>query len=154
MAEDTPSKPATPPIAIAVFDIDGVVRDVSGSYRRALADTVEQFTGQLSTAYRPKVTDIDQLKGEGLWNNDWEASRELIYRHLERQGHDRAQCPMDYDQLVAFFQSRYRGYGDDPAAWEGYITQEPLLMTAAYLPSLTQNKIAWGFFSGAMRDEA
>ncbi|MEO1592696.1 MAG: HAD-IA family hydrolase, partial [Cyanobacteria bacterium J06632_22] len=30
----------------------------------------------------------------------------------------------------------------------------PLLMTAAYLPSLTQNKIAWGFFSGAMRDEA
>ena len=31
-------------IMIIVFDIDGVIRDVSGSYRRALADTVEYFT--------------------------------------------------------------------------------------------------------------
>jgi HAD superfamily phosphatase len=30
--------------SIFVFDIDGVIRDVSGSYRRALADTVEYFT--------------------------------------------------------------------------------------------------------------
>ena len=29
--------------AIAIFDIDGVIRDVGGSYRRALADTVEEY---------------------------------------------------------------------------------------------------------------
>ena len=64
-------------LAIAVFDIDGVLRDVSGSYQRALADTVEKFTdGQ----YRPTDDEIDTLKGEGLWNNDWEASQELVYR--------------------------------------------------------------------------
>ena len=65
---------------IVVFDIDGVVRDVSGSYRRAIADTVEYFTTQ---AYRPTPLDIDQLKSEGVWNNDWEASQELIYRYFE-----------------------------------------------------------------------
>ena len=155
MTEDSPANATASPIAIAVFDIDGVVRDVGGSYRRALADTVEQFTGQLSSvAYRPTAADVDQLKGEGLWNNDWEASRELIYRHLEQQGMSRAQCPLDYDQLVNFFQSRYRGGSLDPAAWAGYITQEPLLMAPTYLPTLTHHRIAWGFFSGAMRDEA
>ncbi|MBC7824487.1 MAG: TIGR01548 family HAD-type hydrolase, partial [Candidatus Parcubacteria bacterium] len=64
--------------AIVVFDIDGVVRDVSGSYRRALADTVEQFT---QNAYRPTSQEIDLLKSEGTWNNDWEASQELVYRY-------------------------------------------------------------------------
>ena len=45
--------------AIVVFDIDGVIRDVGGSYRRAIADTVEHFTGGAS---RPTLTDIDALK--------------------------------------------------------------------------------------------
>ena len=143
------------PAAIAIFDIDGVVRDVSGSYRRALADTVEQFTGQLGeTADRPTPIDIDQLKSEGHWNNDWEASRELIYRHLEREGQSRSQISLNYDKMVEFFQSRYRGRSSDPNSWEGYIAHEPLLMTQDYLSELTQNKIAWGFFSGAMQDEA
>jgi len=57
---------------IVVFDIDGVVRDVSGSYRRALADTVEHYTGG---EYRPTSEDIDRLKAEGTWNNDWEGSQ-------------------------------------------------------------------------------
>lgn len=48
-----------------------------------LADTVEQFT---QGAYRPSPEDIDQLKAEGIWNNDWEGSMELIYRYFESQG--------------------------------------------------------------------
>lgn len=86
--------------AIIVFDIDGVVRDVSGSYRRAIADTVEYFTTQ---AYRPTPLDIDQLKSEGVWNNDWEASEELIYRYFETQGQSREQLQLDYSAIVAFF---------------------------------------------------
>lgn len=134
--------------AIVVFDIDGVIRDVGGSYRRALADTVEQFT----SAYRPLAADIDTLKTEGLWNNDWEASRELVYRYFEAQGHSREQQAIDYDQLVAFFQSRYRG--SDPENWTGYIRDEPLLLQPAYLEQLTDADIAWGFFSGATRGSA
>jgi HAD superfamily phosphatase len=135
--------------AIVVFDIDGVVRDVGGSYRRALADTVEQFT---AGAYRPSEVEIDHLKSEGIWNNDWEGSQELVYRYFEAQGKSRAEITLNYETLVAFFQSRYRG--TDPVNWNGYICTEPLLLEPSYLESLTAAGIAWGFFSGATRGSA
>ncbi|MBD2250254.1 TIGR01548 family HAD-type hydrolase [Nostoc parmelioides] len=135
--------------AIAVFDIDGVIRDVGGSYRRALADTVEYFTNQ---AYRPTSLEIDELKSEGIWNNDWEASQELISRYFAAQGTPREQLRLDYNTIVAFFQSRYRG--PDPDNWTGYICDEPLLLQPSYLEQLTQAGIAWGFFSGATRGSA
>lgn len=135
--------------AIAIFDIDGVVRDVSGSYRRAIADTVEYFT---DSAYRPSSLEIDLLKSEGLWNNDWEASQELIYRHFEVRGRSREDISLDYNTLVNFFNSRYRGA--NPDNWTGYICDEPLLLQPSYLESLTAGGILWGFFSGATRDEA
>jgi HAD superfamily phosphatase len=131
---------------LAVFDIDGVVRDVSASYRRALADTVEEFT---QGGFRPNMADIDQLKAEGLWNNDWEASQEFVYRHFEEQGQSRSQLSLSYEALVAFFQQRYRG-----SNWDGYILNEPLLMSAGYLESLTTAAVSWGFFSGATRGSA
>lgn len=137
---------------MVIFDIDGVVRDVGGSYRRALADTVEHFTHQ---AYRPSQADIDALKAEGIWNNDWEASRELIYRYFEAQGQARSNLMLDYQAIVAFFQRQYRGENpDDPENWTGYITQEPLLMKSQYLEELTQAGVHWGFFSGATRGSA
>lgn len=135
--------------AIAVFDIDGVVRDVSSSYRRAIADTVEHFTAE---AYRPTQADIDLLKSEGIWNNDWEASQELVYRYFEAQGQPRSQVQLNYDTLVAFFQSLYQG--SDPQNWTGYICNETLLLQPSYLEQLSAAGIAWGFFSGATRDEA
>jgi HAD superfamily phosphatase len=135
--------------AIVVFDIDGVVRDVGGSYRRALADTVEHFT---AFAYRPSQADIDQLKSEGVWNNDWEASQELIYRYFEAQGQTRSQVHLNYEAIVAFFQSRYRG--PDPQNWTGYICHEPLLLQPRYLEQLWADGIPWGFFSGATRGSA
>ena len=133
--------------AIAVFDIDGVVRDVSGSYRRALADTVERFT---NGAYRPSSEDMDALKSEGIWNNDWEASQELIRRYFQAQGQNQLTCT--YEEIVTFFQSRYRG--PNPNHLTGYICQEPLLMSTAYIEQLTQANIGWGFFSGATRISA
>ncbi|MBW4471400.1 MAG: TIGR01548 family HAD-type hydrolase [Stenomitos rutilans HA7619-LM2] len=147
---------------IVIFDIDGVIRDVGGSYRRALADTVEHFT---EGAYRPSQWDIDALKAEGIWNNDWEASQELVYRYFEAQGRSRSvseresrdvaaqnAITLHYEALVAFFQSRYRG--SDPTNWTGYICQEPLLLQATYLDQLTEAGIQWGFFSGATTGSA
>lgn len=135
--------------AIVVFDIDGVIRDVGGSYRLALADTVAEFT---AGGNRPTPAEIDKLKGEGRWNNDWEASQELIYRYFERQGQDRSTVRLDYGQIVAYFQTKYRG--TDPVNWNGYICDEPLLSTPEYFGSLTAAKIPWGFFSGATRGSA
>ncbi len=140
------------PLAMLIFDIDGVLRDVSNSYRRALADTVEQFT---NGGYRPSPEEIDSLKAEGLWNNDWEGSQELIYRYFETCGRDRTVLNLDYEEIVAFFQSRYRGSNQShPDGWDGYITQEPLLVSPAYFEQLSASQVPWGFFSGATRGSA
>lgn len=136
--------------SIVIFDIDGVIRDVTNSYRRALADTVEYFT---HNAYRPTMADIDNLKGEGIWNNDWECSQELISRYYESQGKSEISCT--YPEIVNFFQCRYRGsQPDKPETWEGYITNEPLLVDRTYFDTLTNNNLAWGFFSGATNGSA
>ena len=134
------------PHAIVVFDIDGVVRDVAQSYRRAIADTVEHFT---QGAFRPTIGDIDLLKTEGIWNNDWKASEELIYRFYETQGKQRHQFGDHYAEIVDFFQDKYRGDN-----FSGYIKDEPLLMSEDYLQSLSDHQIAWGFFSGATQGSA
>lgn len=150
-------------MTIVIFDIDGVVRDVGGSYRRALADTVEHFT---EGTYRPTPADIDRLKSEGIWNNDWEAAQELIHRHftaqkLAAQKLDFSSQSTDqtsdqnlpsYREIVEFFQSRYRG--TNPESWDGYICSEPLLVEPAYFENLTRSQIKWGFFSGATRASA
>jgi HAD superfamily phosphatase len=64
------------PRAVLLFDIDGVIPDVGGSYRRAIVETVHHYSG-----WRPDPAVIDALKAEGCWNNDWEASLELLRRH-------------------------------------------------------------------------
>lgn len=135
--------------AIVVFDIDGVVRDVGGSYRRALMDTVEYFT---QGAYRPSSEAIDQMKAEGIWNNDWKLSQEMAERYGESQGKGRAELGLDYGAIVEFFQVKYRG--PESAPFTGYIKDEPLLISPAYLESLTAADIGWGFFSGATRGSA
>jgi len=127
------------PRAVLLFDIDGVIRDVGGSYRRAIVETVHHFSGQ-----RPNAGTIDSLKSEGCWNNDWEASLEL----LRRSGH--APLPA-FKTLVEVFGSFYFG-GDpegDPDLWEGFIGSEPLLVEAPFFAALTKANVAWGFVSGA-----
>ncbi|MEB3235490.1 MAG: TIGR01548 family HAD-type hydrolase [Cyanobacteriota bacterium] len=122
-----------------LFDIDGVIRDVGGSYRRALAETVHHYTG-----WRPDPTTIDSLKAEGRWNNDWQASLELLRR--------RGLAPLPaYEALVTVFSGFYFG-GDpdgDPNQWQGFIGDEPLLVERGLFAELEAAGVAWGFVSGA-----
>lgn len=138
--------------AIVIFDIDGVIRDVTNSYRRALADTVEHFT---NNHYRPSMEDIDSLKAEGIWNNDWLGSQELIYRYFEQMGKSRDEINLNYEEIVDFFQRRYRGQNlEQPTSWDGYISSEPLLVSREYFEILDKNNLYWGFFSGATNGSA
>ncbi|MEM6449603.1 MAG: TIGR01548 family HAD-type hydrolase [Cyanobacteria bacterium P01_D01_bin.105] len=138
------------PVAIAVFDIDGVIRDVGGSYRRAIADTVEHFTHR---RYRPTIEDIDQLKSEGIWNNDWKASEAMINRFYETAEQPRP--PATYAEIVDYFQKQYRGPDtEDPDQWTGYISHEPLLVDKAYLQQLSASGVPYAFFSGATQGSA
>ena len=60
---------------IFIFDIDGVIRDVSMSYRKSIQLTVKYYTNCM-----PSMHEIDLLKSEGIFNNDWDLSLELIKR--------------------------------------------------------------------------
>lgn len=134
------------PKALAIFDIDGVVRDVSTSYRRAIADTVEHFT---KGEYRPTGPDIDNLKSEGIWNNDWKASCEMIRRYFASISQPFSH---QYEDIVSYFQTCYLGTNFN--SWNGYICQEQLLVNSNYFQKLTESGIGWGFFSGAPTAEA
>ena len=65
-------------IGVILFDIDGVIRSVENSYRLSLKKTVYRFCG-----WEPSYRDIDNAKNEGIWNNDWDLSLELIKRHIK-----------------------------------------------------------------------
>ena len=115
-----------------------MIRDVGGSYRRALAETVHHYCG-----WRPDANAIDQLKAEGHWNNDWDASLELLRRHG-------AALP-GRAALVSRFSQFYFG-GDeqgDPGQWQGFIGDEPLLVEAGFFAELERAQLSWGFVSGA-----
>ncbi len=130
--------------ALILFDIDGVIRDVSGSYHLALKKTVHKFCDWLPTSQ-----DIDCLKAEGLWNNDWDASHELIKRHIQ-QNNFAIKIP-EKQYLIKSFSDFYFG-GDpdgDPSKWEGLIKNEPLLVDKSFFEELSNQNICWGFVSGA-----
>ncbi|MDP5119265.1 MAG: TIGR01548 family HAD-type hydrolase [Prochlorococcaceae cyanobacterium MAG_34] len=144
-------------VGIVVFDIDGVIRDVTGSHFRAMSDTVESLT---NGCYRPTQESIDILLAEGNWNNDYEASRELILRFHESQGVPREEVNLDMQLLVDLFEQRY--WGDEllkkdgyvEGVIDGYIDEEFLLIKRGYFDRLTQAGVLWGFFTGATRHSA
>jgi len=121
-----------------------VIRDVALSYRRAIVETVQHYSG-----VRPQPGVIDALKAEGLWNNDWQASLELLRRAgLGRQ--DQRPLPA-LEDLIEVFNGFYFG-GDpegEPERWQGFIRDEPLLVEADFFSCLSAAGVAWGFVSGA-----
>ena len=151
----SPSLPSIPPAvtpaqAILLFDLDGVIRDVNASYRRAIRATVQHFTG-----WCPEPAAIDDLKGEGCWNNDWEASLELMRRHrlasVEGGTASSSHTLPALSEVVAVFSRFYFG-GDPegpPSQWTGFIQEETLLVAPDFFVALTQAGMAWGFVSGA-----
>ncbi len=58
--------------SLIVFDMDGVLTEVSESYREAIVQTVEHFTGKRITRDL-----IQQYKNQGGWNNDWALSQKI-----------------------------------------------------------------------------
>lgn len=141
-------QPVLPPLrALLLFDIDGVIRDVGRSYRLAVTETVAHFSG-----WRPTPETIDALKAEGRWNNDWDASLELLRRGHYRQPN----LPLpSREAVVEVFSGLYFGREDggavrqQPQRWTGLIRQEPLLVDGAFFAALGGAGIGWGFVSGA-----
>ena len=103
-----------------------------------MQETVQHYCG-----WRPGAEEIDHLKAEGAWNNDWDASLELLRRH--------GSAVPERDALIEVFSDFYFG-GDpegDPSSWTGFIGDEPLLVNPGFFQTLSTAEVRWGFVSGA-----
>ena len=131
-------------IGLILFDIDGVIRSVENSYRLSLKKTVYKFSG-----WEPSYVDIDNAKNEGIWNNDWDLSLELIKRYIKKENLNLKIPPRE--EIIRCFEDFYFG-GDpnkDSEYWSGYITNEELLVDKNFFDLIQGNGIIWGFVSGA-----
>ncbi len=124
-------------LPVAVFDMDGVLVDVSGSYRRAIASTVAALGG---AGIEPVAeAEIQGMKDAGGYNNDWDLSREL----LRRRG-----VEVPRDTVIAAFNRLYHGKnGDGLRRTERWLLPPPAL--AAW-----RRRYRLAIFTGRPRGEA
>lgn len=118
-----------------VFDMDGVLVDVSESYRETIVQTVRHFTGQ--TVERER---IQEYKNEGGWNNDWDLSQRICLDF----GRDVA-----YEDVVREFNLLFFGVEGRP----GLMERERWIARPGVLESL-QSRFDFGVFTGRLRFEA
>ena len=120
--------------SVVIFDMDGVLAEVSGSYSAATVATVEHFTGKQVPSEM-----IEDYKEAGGWNNDWALAQRLI--------HDIAQKDVPYVEVVSVFQSLFLGRNND-----GLIMRERWIPANGLLPRL-QQKHDLAIFTGRPRTE-
>lgn len=117
-----------------VFDMDGVLVDVTGSYRETIRRTVEHFTGR---AVPPEL--IQDYKNQGGWNDDWRLSHALVTR---------ADVAVPFEDVKDYFQAIFHGGGED-----GLILRERWLARPGLLERLSGN-FRLAVFTGRERWEA
>ncbi|MBX3315959.1 MAG: TIGR01548 family HAD-type hydrolase [Phycisphaeraceae bacterium] len=106
-----------------LFDMDGVLADVSTSYRQAIVRTAAAFGVNLSAA------DIARAKDAGNANNDWVLTRRLLLA----RGVD-----VPLEDVIRTFESFYQGDPDNAARSPGLWQTESLLIDRAQLESLAR----------------
>ncbi len=78
-----------------LFDMDGVLVDVSNSYRLAVKQTAERFLDR-----EISLEVIQQYKNRGGLNNDWDLTEQLLLDHGLKIGKEK---------IIAVFQQIYKG---------------------------------------------
>ena len=117
-----------------LLDMDGVLVDVSDSYREAICQTAAQFGVALSHA------DVERGKSAGGAANDWELTRRLLAeRGVER--------PLA--EVTERFESLYQGDSERPGLWE----KERLLPSVDTLRAL-RGRLPLGIVTGRPRSDA
>jgi HAD superfamily phosphatase len=118
-----------------VFDMDGVLVDVTGSYRETIARTVEHFTG------RPiALPQIQEYKNRGGWNDDWKLSHHMVTS---------AGVDVTLEEVTARFQAIFRGNGRN----DGLMLRERWIARPGVLEKLNQT-FRLAVFTGRPKDEA
>jgi HAD superfamily hydrolase (TIGR01548 family) len=118
---------------VIVFDVDGVLVEVTASYRETIRATVRFFTDD-------DVSNdvIQEYKNAGGWNNDWDLSHKFVL--------DRGQ-QIDYKTVVDRFNRIFLGENGD-----GLINCEEWIPHDGFLESLS-GQAALAIFTGRLRYE-
>ncbi len=119
---------------VLVFDMDGVLVDVTESYRETIARTVEHFTNIPVTRQ-----EIQAYKNRGGWNDDWKLSHHMV----TEAGFD-----VPFAEVQQHFQRIFLGNGSD-----GLMLRERWIARPGMLEQLSQD-FRFAVFTGRPRDEA
>jgi len=119
---------------VLIFDMDGVLVDVTESYRETIARTVEHFTGR-----RLAPAEIQRYKNQGGWNDDWKLSHHIV---TEAGG------AAPFDEVKAHFQTIFHGNGAD-----GLMLREQWVARPGTLEKLSR-RFRFAIFTGRPKWEA
>ncbi len=119
---------------LIILDMDGVLVDVTASYRAAIQSTVKHFAGD-----EPSATEIQDWKNRGGYNDDWHLSHQMIHARGGKASHP---------EVVEYFQQVFHGDGKS-----GLILKERWLAGGGLLERLS-TKYLLAIFTGRLRWEA
>ena len=120
---------------LLVFDMDGVLVDVTESYRETIAQTVKHFTGVEVTREQ-----IQDYKNQGGWNDDWQLSHHMITQ---------AGKEVPFETVRDHFQSIFLGNGQG----DGLILREHWVARQGVLEDLNR-QFEFAIFTGRPKAEA
>ena len=128
-----------PPYETLLVDMDGVLAEVSKSYRAAIVKTCHTYG---ATSVDEDV--ISQWKARGNANDDWKLSHNLILDDPN------GQKDVTLAQVTETFEQFYQGHGDTP----GLYTLETLIPTKETLQELRKrSKAGIGVVTGRPRSD-
>jgi len=117
-----------------LFDMDGVLVDVTKSYRKAIQQTANYFLKR-----EVKISEVNEIKKKVGMNNDWDATYALI-----------SDKTIPYGKVKGIFQKIY--WGDKNA--KGLIDKETLLISKKQVLKLKSIYKKMGIATGRPRKEA
>lgn len=119
---------------ILIFDVDGVLVDVRGTYWRSALDTVRYLTGK-----RVTYAELQKWKSKPGFNDDWS----MVSAWVTALGK-----PISYDEARAAFERFYWGSDGRP----GNVRNEKLLVTPRQIEQWAK-RFELNLFTGRTRQE-
>jgi HAD superfamily phosphatase len=121
--------------SLVVFDMDGVLAEVTESYREGIVQTVEYFTGK-----KIEREIIQDYKNQGGWNNDWALSQKIAAD---------LGVEINYDTVIAQFNIFFLGPNNDG---QGLIRREEWFPKPGFLERLNKTH-GLAIYTGRFRYE-
>ena len=129
-----PSKGLLTQPKILIFDVDGVLVDVSGTYWRSALETVRYLTGK-----RVTYAELHKWKSKPGFNDDWS----MVAAWVTALGK-----PLSYEQARIAFEKFYWGADGKP----GNVRNEKTLVTARQIEKWAK-RFELNLFTGRTRQE-